>query len=141
MLLGALSPTSLEGNPMTLALQALGRNETLDLGGLGVVRLALAGDGTTDDELADVVFLVEREELADVVGTLGPETLGLDGVGQAGKLTLALLDDADGHDGKVGTGDGYMLISTKSRHADRVRLKGVPPRTLLRRRSPVFRGR
>lgn len=76
------------------------------MGGLGVFGLALAGDGTADDELADVVLLVESEETADLGGTLGTETLGDDAVGQTGELALTLLDDAEGQDGKVEVGDG-----------------------------------
>lgn len=91
---------------MALALETLGGNQTLDLGGLGVILLALLGDGTADDELADVVLLVETEEATDLSGTLGAETLGDNGVGETGKLTLALLDDGESKDGKVQTGDG-----------------------------------
>lgn len=91
---------------MTLALQTLGSNQTLDLGGLGVLRLALLGDGTANDELADIILLVEAEETADLGGTLGAETLGNDGVGQTGELALTLLDDGQGQNGKVQTGDG-----------------------------------
>lgn len=68
--------------------------------------LALLGDGTADDELADIVLLVETEEATDLGGTLGTEALGDDGVGEAGELALALLDDAQGENGKVQTGDG-----------------------------------
>jgi hypothetical protein len=41
---------------MTLVLEALGSNQTLDLGGLGVWLLALTLwlDFTTDDKLADL---------------------------------------------------------------------------------------
>jgi hypothetical protein len=105
-LAGSLSATALEGNPVTLALETLGSNQTLDLGGLGVFGLALLGDGTADDELADVILLVETEEAADLGGTLGAESLGDDGVGETGELTLTLLDDAQGKDGEVETGDG-----------------------------------
>ena len=105
-LAGSLSTTALDGNAVTLVLETLGGNQTLDLGGLGVFGLALAGDGTTDDELADVVLLVETEEAADLGGTLRTETLGDDAVGQTGELALTLLDDAEGQDGKVEVGDG-----------------------------------
>lgn len=105
-LLGSLSAAALEGNPVTLALETLGSNQTLDLGGLGVVGLALTGDGTTDDELADIILLVETEEAADLGGTLGTKSLGDNGVGETGELTLTLLDDAQGKDGEVEVGDG-----------------------------------
>lgn len=91
---------------MTLALQTLGSNQTLDLGGLGVVLLALLGDSAADDELADIVLLVKTEEAADLGGTLGTQALGDDGVGETGELTLTLLDDAQGENGEVETSDG-----------------------------------
>lgn len=101
-----LSTAALESDSVTLVLETLGSDQTLDLGGLGVVLLALLGDGAADDELADVVLLVETEEAADLGGTLGSESLGDNGVGETGDLTLTLLDDAEGKDGKVETGDG-----------------------------------
>lgn len=91
---------------MSLALQTLRSDETLDLGGLGVVRLALTGDSAADDELADVVLLVKTEETADLGGTLGTKTLGLDGIGKTRELALTLLDDSKGHDSEILTGDG-----------------------------------
>jgi hypothetical protein len=91
---------------VTLALETLGSHQTLDLGGLGVILLALLGDGAADDELADVVLLVKTEEVADLGGALGAETLGNDCVGETGKLALTLLDNAEGKDGEVLTSDG-----------------------------------
>lgn len=107
---------------MTLALETLGSNQTLDLGGLGVFGLALLGDGTADDELADVILLVETEEAADLGGTLGAESLGDDGVGETGELTLTLLDDAQGKDGEVETGDGCEDASISMSGAERERI-------------------
>lgn len=103
----SLSAAALDGNAVALALQALGSDQALDLGGLGVFGLALLGHSAADDELADVVLLVEAEETADLGGTLGTEALGDDGVGQAGELVLTLLDDGQGENGKVQTGDGW----------------------------------
>lgn len=91
---------------MTLALETLGSNQTLDLGGLGVVLLALAGDSAADDELADIVLLVETEEAADLGGTLGTESLGDDNIGETREVALTLLDDAQSKDGEILTGDG-----------------------------------
>lgn len=105
-LTASLSAAALDGDALALVLQTLGSNQTLDLGGLGVLGLALLGDGAADDELADVVLLVKTEETADLGGTLGAETLGDNGVGQTGEVALTLLDDAQGQDGKVETGDG-----------------------------------
>lgn len=107
LLLGGLSTAALEGHAVTLALETLGSHQALDLGGLGVVLLALASDGAADDELADIILLVETEELADVRGTLGAESLGVDDVCEAGDLTLALLEDGEGQDGEIETGDGW----------------------------------
>lgn len=105
-LTSSLRTTALDGEPVTLVLKTLGSNQTLDTGGLGVVLLALAGDGTADDELADVILVVETEETTDLGGTLGTQTLGDNGVGQTGQLALTLLDDAESQDGKVEVGDG-----------------------------------
>ena len=129
---------------MTLALETLGSHKALDLGGLGVVGLALAGDGAADDELADIILLVETEELANVRGTLGAESLGVDDVGQAGDVAVTLLDDGQGQDGQVETGDGWREEISGQKFVARVdRWDGryLPPRTLLRLRSPVRRGR
>lgn len=103
---GSLSTAALDSNAMTLALQALRSNKTLDLRGLGVVLLALLGDGTTDNELADIVLLVETEEFADLGSTLGTKALGVDNVGQTGDIVFTLLDDAEGEDSQVLAGDG-----------------------------------
>lgn len=92
---------------MALALQALGSNQTLDLGGLGVLGLALLGDSTADNKLADIIVLGQGEEAADLGGTLGAETLGDNGVGQTGEVVLTLLDDGQSEDGEVQTGDGW----------------------------------
>lgn len=93
-------------------LQALGSNQTLDLGGLGVLLLALLGDSAADDELADVVLLVEAEEAADLGGTLGAEALGNNGVGQTGELALTLLNNGQSENGQVQTGDGWEGCQT-----------------------------
>lgn len=105
-LAGSLSAAALDGNALALVLQALGSNQTLDLGGLGVLLLALLGDSAADDELADVVLLVEAEEAADLGGTLGAEALGNNGVGQTGELALTLLNNGQSENGQVQTGDG-----------------------------------
>lgn len=52
-----------------------------------------------------IVFLAETEELADLRGALGTKTLGVDGVGETGQLSLALLDDGESEDSKVGGDD------------------------------------
>lgn len=107
MLLGRFSTAALEGNALALSLESLRSDETLDLGGLGVVALSFPGDGTADDEFSDIVLLVQAEELADLGGTLGSKALGVDDVGEAGYFPFTLLDDAEGQDGEVETSDGY----------------------------------
>jgi hypothetical protein len=55
-ILGSLSVAALQRNAVALVLEALGSNQTLDLGSLGVWLLALTLwlDFTTDDKLADL---------------------------------------------------------------------------------------
>jgi hypothetical protein len=55
-ILGSLRSAALECEPVTLVLETLRSNKTLDLGGLGVGlgALLLGLNLTTDDELADL---------------------------------------------------------------------------------------
>jgi hypothetical protein len=55
-ILGLLGVAALQGQAVALVLEALGSDQALDLGGLGVwlLALALGLDFTTDDELADL---------------------------------------------------------------------------------------
>jgi hypothetical protein len=52
-------------------------------------------------EKTHIIFLAEAEEAADLGGTLGAKTLGVDGVGKTGDVLVALLDDAESEDGEV----------------------------------------
>jgi hypothetical protein len=106
-LLGGLGTTSLERNPVTLVLKTLGGDKTLDLGSLGIRLLALALrlDLATDDELADIIFLAETKEAADLGGTLGTQSLRVNGVGDAGDVVVALLDDAESKDREIHSDD------------------------------------
>jgi hypothetical protein len=94
-LLGSLSTSALESLLSSLALKSDRGDKTLDLGSLGVGLLlgVLGLNLTTDNELANIIRLVQVEELADVVGTLGSETLGDSSVGKTGDVLLTLLDD------------------------------------------------
>lgn len=87
----------LERAEVTLALETLGSHETLNLGslGIGLGTLLLGDDLAANNELTDIVLLGKVEELADVVGTLGTETLGDSGLGvsETGDLLLTLFDD------------------------------------------------
>jgi hypothetical protein len=81
-----------------------GGNQTLDLGGTGLLLLALLlGELTLDNELTNVILLGEVEELSDLGGSLGAKTAGNGGVGQTGKLGITLLDDNEVDDGQVST--------------------------------------
>jgi len=116
--LGGLGVAALEGHAVSLVLETLGSNETLDARSLGVGlgTLLLGLDLTANDELADIIILAETEEAADLGGTLGAETLGVDNVGKAGDVVLTLLDNSEGKDRQVhgndATADGLALALT-----------------------------
>lgn len=63
-----------------------------------------------------IIILAETEEAADLGGTLGAETLGVDNVGKAGDVVLTLLDNSEGKDGQVhgndAAADGLALALT-----------------------------
>jgi hypothetical protein len=69
---------------------------------LGVL---LALNLTPNHILADIILLAQVEELANLGGALGSETLGEDDVGEPGDVVLALLDDDEREDGDVGADD------------------------------------
>jgi len=87
---------------VTLALHALRGDQALDLGGLR----GLAFTDAADDVLAHIVFLGEAEQLADLGGTLRSQTASGGLVGEAGDVSVTLLDDGELHDGEVMVGDG-----------------------------------
>jgi hypothetical protein len=62
-------------------------------------------DLPSDNELPDIILLAQVEELPDLGGSLGAETLGEDGVGKAGNVVLTLLNDDNGENGNVGSDD------------------------------------
>jgi len=119
-ILGSLCVTALQCDTVTLVLETLGGDETLNLGSLGVwlLAFALGLDFTSDDELADIILLAEAEESSDLGGTLGTEALGVNGVGDARNVCVALLDDAESQDGEVhgdnAAADGLTLALTSS---------------------------
>lgn len=119
-ILGLLSISALQRNTMTLVLQTLRSNQSLNLWCLGVwlLTLALWLNFTTDDKLADIVFLGEAEELADLGSTLGTETLWVNNVGDAGDLSVTLLDDRESQYGQIhrddAATDGFTLALTSS---------------------------
>jgi hypothetical protein len=107
LILDLLSLAALESGTVALVLEALGSDQTLDLGSLGVRRLALTLglDLSSDNVLTDIVILGEAEELADLGGALGSETLGVDDVGETGDLVITLLDDGESEDGEIHADD------------------------------------
>lgn len=114
----ALSVLDLLGLQGSLSLQSLRGDQSLDLGSLGVGAAVLAGDFTSDDELSHVIFLGQTEELSDVVGSLGAQSLGDGGVGQTFDVGVTLLDDGQREDSQVladdATSDGLSLSFTSS---------------------------
>jgi hypothetical protein len=67
-------------------------------------------------ERTHIIFLAETEEAADLGCALGTETLGVNLVGQAGDIGIALLDDGQSEDGQVhgddAAADGLALALT-----------------------------
>jgi hypothetical protein len=130
---------------VALALETLGRDETLNLRSLGIVLLALAGDCSANDKFPDIILLIEAKKSSDLGSTLRAESLGVDNVREAWKLLFTLLHNAESKNRKVGAGDSYSQAQT----SDLTQfipciLKGnpkIPPRTLFRFLSPVRRGR
>lgn len=110
LVLDFLGLAPLEGGTVALVLQALGGDQALDLGGLGVglLALALGLNLAADDILANIVILGEAEELSDLGRALGTQTLGVHDVGQAGDVLIALLDDGQGEDGHVVADDAAV---------------------------------
>jgi len=117
-ILGLLRVAALECDAVTLVLETLRSNETLDLWCLGVWLLAftLWLNLTTDDEFANIIILAEAEELADLRSSLGTETLWCNGVCDTWDIGVTLLDDAEGEDGKIhgddATTNGFTLALT-----------------------------
>jgi len=105
ILLDLLGLAALECDAVALVLETLRSDETLDARSLGVwlrALLALLGlDLTTDDKLANIVFLAETEEAADLAGTLWTQTLGVYGIRQTWDVCVSLLDNGQSQDGQV----------------------------------------
>jgi len=119
-ILGSFRTAALECDPVTLVLETLRGDETLNLGRLGVwLRALLLGlDFTTDNELADIILLAEIKEAADLGGPLWTKTLWMDTVSKAGELAVTLLDDAESNDSEVHADDaaanGFSLALASS---------------------------
>jgi len=148
--LGSFRMTALECDPVTLVLETLRSDQTLDLGSLGVwlLAFALGLDFTTNDELANIIFLAETEEAAELGSTLGTETLGVDGVGDTRDIVVTLLDDAESENREVHGNDAAtntlplalssatravagVTLSKEKRHTGRVHNTLLHRETLL----------
>jgi len=106
-ILGLLSVATLQGQAVTLVLETLRGNETLDLWGLGVWLLAftLWLNLTTDNELANIIILGETEELSNLRSTLGTKTLWVNDVGDTRDIVVSLLNDGESKNGKIHSND------------------------------------
>ena len=94
---------------LAAAAESDGGDEALDLGGNGAVALTLlSGDGTADDELADVVLLGQVEELADAGSTLGTKALSDGLIGDVGDLSVSLLNNNNVDGGHLGRDDASV---------------------------------
>ena len=119
-LLGTLSVAALEGESMTLVLETLRSNQTLDLWCLGVDLLALTLwlNLTADNVFTDIILLGEPKELSNLGGTLGAQSLWVDHVGDAWNVVLSLLDNAQSENGQIHGDDastnGFTLALTSS---------------------------
>lgn len=103
LVLDLLGLSSLESSTVTLVLQTLGGDKSLNARSLGVrgLTLTLGLNLSSNNVLADIVILGEAEELADLGGTLGTKALGVNDVGEAGDISITLLDNAESKDGKI----------------------------------------
>lgn len=89
-----LTPLPLEGQYVSLALQPLRSDESLDLRCLGARLLAfLAGDGPPDDVLPHVILLAQVVELPDLSDPLWAEPTRNRVVREPRDVALALLHD------------------------------------------------
>jgi len=117
-ILGLLRVTALQCDAVTLVLQTLRSNQTLNLWCLGVwlLSLTLWLNLTTDNKLADIVILGETEELADLGSALWTQTLGVNDICDAWDICISLLDDGESENGKIHSNDaatdGFTLALT-----------------------------
>ena len=116
-LLGLLEAINLGSLDELLSSESLLGNESLDLGAL-VESLVTLLDLAADDVLSDIVLLAESEDLADVAGSLGTKSAGLVVGGHTLDVSITLLNDLKGDDGKIGATDaatdGLSLSLTSS---------------------------
>ena len=58
-----------------------------------------------DDEFPDIIFFCQVEEFADFAGSLRSKTFGVSDISESRKVGIALFDNDDGKDRKVGSDD------------------------------------
>jgi len=102
----------------SLSSQSSVSDQSLDLGGLSSDLLAFLFDLSSDNESSDIIVFSQSEELSDLGGSLGAESLGLLVVSQTFNIGFTFLDDGDGNNRKIGTddaaSDGLSLSFTLS---------------------------
>jgi uncharacterized protein YaaW (UPF0174 family) len=112
-----LSVLNLQGLQVSLSLQNLWSDQSLDLWSLGVLLLTL-DNLSSDNVLSNVILLGQTEELSDVVSSLWTQSLWNLDISQTLELVVTLLDDNKGQDGEIwtnnGTSDRLSLSLTNS---------------------------
>lgn len=112
-----LGVSDLQSLQVSLSLQSLWSNQSLDLWSLGVLLLTL-DNLSSDDVLSNIILLGQTEELSNVVSSLWTQSLWNLGVSQTLKLSITLLDNDKGQNSKIltdnGTSDGLSLSLTVS---------------------------
>jgi len=109
---GGLSLGVLEGLlglnlALSLAADSDGGDQSLNLGALGD-GLALLLNGTGNDVLSNIISLGKVEQIANLVGSLGAESLGDRHIGEALDLVVTLLDDDKVQHSEVRTNNATM---------------------------------
>jgi len=102
----------------SLSSESVVSDQSLDLGGLSSDGLAFLFDLSSDNKSSNVIILVQSEELSDLGGSLGAESLGDLIVGQTFDIGFTLLGDGESDNGKIGSddaaSDGLSLSFTLS---------------------------
>jgi len=102
----------------SLSSESVVSDQSLDLGGLSSDGLAFLFDLSSDNKSSNVIILVQSEELSDLGGSLGAESLGDLRVSQTFDIGFTLLGDGESDNGKIGTddaaSDGLSLSFTLS---------------------------
>lgn len=112
-----LSVVDLLGLQSSLSLQSLRGDQSLDLWSLGV-SLTVLLNGSSHNEVSDIILLGQTEELSDVVGSLWTQSLWGGDIGQTLNVVVTLLDNSQSKNRQVlvddTTSDGLSLSLTRS---------------------------